>query len=396
MSAAVADRTKAWFGTDNTTSKTFTGHSFEKYSDGTALVKAVEVFKAGTFRDSMGEQATWLPEHLMQMVSNFDLLKSQNIFPSPPARRDHSGSIDKVMGYVDSLSTDGNKLFADIHVTEPTDVDKLVRGTYRARSLEVGMYITNDEAAFWPVVFGVAYVDLPAVEGLFAKSKEISYFSQISQGEGNMGNQNSTGTAVDDRPPQTVINLNGFGSGQMSTGTGDNPAPPTPPTPGPTPTPPTPAPTPSPTTPPTASFRINGQETVDFAAVQTHISTLEGIIKTVNEDARKSFCKKLSDDKKILVTQVPALEAFALSLSPEAYEAWVKTYEGAQAVPLLATHGAAGTGGPDAGAPENKVADEIAVQEGILTGLRQAGFNKEKIEKSAAFQRLTELKSQQS
>lgn len=400
MSTAVAQKPRAWFGSDNAPSMTFKGHAVESFSDGTALVKAVEVFKAGTFRDSWGDQHTWLPEHLMQMAQNFDMLRSNGIFPDVPARRDHSSSIDKVMGYVEALTTDGLKLFADIHVTEPTDVEKLVRGTYRARSLEVGMYVTNDEAMFWPVVFGVAYVDLPAVEGLHSKSKEISYFSQIPQGEGNMGTQNGNGTAIDDRPPQTVINLNGLG-GQLNHGapgaSGAPGAPGASNTPaGPAPAPsPTPAPSPAPAPSSTSTFRINGGDTADFGAVQRHIDTLEGVIKTVNDDARKSFVSDLAKANKIVAAQVDSMQAFALSLAPDAYDAWRKTYEAAQPLALLANHGGAG-GDPNAGAPgADAAAEERSVLEETVQYLHRV-MPREKVEKTEAFRKLTALNANKS
>ena len=390
MPTAVA-KPLAWFSADNSPSVTFTGHEFTKNSDGSALVKQVEVFKAGTFRDSWGDQHTWLPEHLVQMVQNFNTLTANDIFPNVPARRDHSASIDKVMGYVQALNTDGSKLFADIHVTEPTDVDKLVRGTYRARSLEVGMYVDNSEAAFWPVVFGVAYVDMPAVEGLHTKSKEISYFSQIPQGEGNMGTQNGTGTTVDDRPPQTTINV--FGAGQANS-TGD-PAPITsPPTPS-APTPPAPVPTqtPAPTPGPTSAFRVNGAETVDFAAVQRHIDTLELVVKTTDDDTRKAFVAALAKDNKIVAAQLAPMQAFALTLAPESYKAWAATFTGAPVLPLLQQHG--GNTNPDAGAGENPTEDKISVLKDTVATLHRI-WPKEKVEKTDAFKELTALTANKS
>lgn len=380
MSTSTLTRPPAWFASDNTPGTTFTGHQFTQNADGSADVQNVEVFKSGTFRDSLGDQQTWLPEHLVQMTQNYNLLKANNIFANVPVRRDHSMSIDKVMGYVNGLHTDGQKLFADIHITEPTDVEKLVRGTYRSRSLEVGMYVDNSEAAFWPVVFGVAYVDIAAVEGLFSKSNEISYFSLIPQGEGNMAIQN--GQQVADRPPQTTINV--FGSGQQPDQSSTVPTPPTPPTP------PVPQPQPAPAPTPPAQFRINGADTVDFAAVQRHIDVLEGTLKTVNEDSRKSFVADLAKTNKIVAAQVTPLEAFALSLDATSYDAWRKTFEGAQALSMLGNHGGAGNTDPNAGADRDQTAEAISVQKEIVAQLHRV-MKPEQVEKTAAFRKLTEL-----
>jgi hypothetical protein len=385
MSTAVADQ-KVYFATDNRPEKTFQGHPIDHQKDGSAIVRGVEIFKAGTFRDSLGDQHTWLPEHLTQMASNFNLLKNKGIFPNVPARRDHSFSIDKVMGYIESLTVKAGKLLSDIHVTEPTEVDKLARGTYRSVSLEVGMYTDNDEAMYWPVVFGVAYVDIPAVEGLHNKSKDISYFSRVNQGEGQMPE-----AQVDDRPPQTVINFNGLpghtgqATGQVTTaGTPGQPAPAPAPAPSPAPSPnPAPAPAPTPATPPTGSFRIAGAETQDFGAVQRHIDSLELTLKTVDEANRKGFVKGLVDNKQVLAAQQPALEAFALKLDAASYAEWAKTYEGSAALPLLQNYGqGAGdnTGNPDAGNNEtDPVKDRIEVLTETIKDFRRIGWNEEKI-----------------
>jgi hypothetical protein len=374
MSTAVADQ-KVYFATDNRPEKTFQGHPIEHQKDGTAMVRGVEVFKAGTFRDSLGDQHTWLNEHLTQMVSNFDLLKKNGIFPNVPARRDHSASINNVLGYIDSLSVKSGKLLGDIHVTEPTEVDKLARGTYRSVSLEIGMYTDNDEAMYWPVVYGVAYVDIPAVEGLHNKSKDISYFSRVNQGESQMA---GTESQTDDRPPQTVIH-NHYAQGQVTA-----PAPS-----------PNPAPAPAPAPAPTASFRIAGAETQDFSAVQKHIDSLELTLKTVDETNRKGFVKGLVDNKQVLAAQQPALEAFALKLDAASYAEWAKTYEGAGALPLLQNHGqgaGANTNNPDQGNNEtDPIKDRIEVLTETISDFRRVGWNDEKIATTSAAKELARL-----
>lgn len=407
MSTAVVTP-KAIFASDNRPTATFQGHPIEWQQDDSAIVQGVEVFKAGTFRDSLGDQHTWMTEHLAQMVNNFDLLRNSGIFPNVPARRDHSFSVDKLMGYIEGLFVKGQKLLADIHVTEPTEVDKLARGTYRSVSLEVGMYVDNDEAMYWPVVFGVAYVDMPAVEGLHNKTTEISYFSRI-QGEETMAGTN--GTQVEDRPPQTVIHVHG----SSQDATPPTPTPPTPspapaPAPAPTPTPsPAPAPAPTPNTPPTqpnpqaatGTFRIAGADVSDYGAVQRHIDALETTLKTVDDEARKTFVNKLSTDKKIVAAQVEGMQAFALTLDPTSYAAWCKTYEGAQPLSLLQNHGqgaGAYAGNPDAGATgeADPVADRIEVLTETVATFRRLGWDQKKIDTTDAGQELARLTASKS
>jgi len=314
------------------------------------------------------------------MVMNFNLLKTNDIFPDVPVRRDHTVSIDKIMGYFDSVSTDGSKLFADIHVTEPTDVDKLARGTYRSRSLEVGMYVDNSEAAYWPVIFGVAYVDIPAVEGLHGKSKETSFFSMVPQEEMSM----STGTTTTVPNPglsgQLTINVGGANQSPVPDLAPAKPAEHGTPQGG--------APAATPPAAP-ATFRINGADTSDHAAVQKHIETLETVLKVAADDKRKAFVNGLVTGNKVVASQEAGLQAFALSLPDDQYAAWVATYEAAPTHPLLAQHGGS-TGNPNAGAGKTEKDDQIEILTETVKTLHRV-MSKEKVEQTDAFKQLAQL-----
>lgn len=370
---------RAHFATDNKYTQTFTGHPIEMQADGSAIVKDVPVFKAGTFRDSWGDQHTWTAEHLQQMVDNFDLLRLRDIFPDVPVRQDHSSSIDRVMGYFHALRTDGSLLIADLHVTEPTSLDKLARGTYRSRSLEVGMFVANDESAYWPVVFGVAYVDIPAVEGLHSKpNAQISYFSYAAE-ENPMSGAAGTAPANATTPvPGVTINLNqpnDLAPAKPAVSEHAAPAAPAPVAPAPA---------------PGATFRINGVETTDFAKAQAHIDTLEAFAKGTVEAGRKNFVSKLAAENKITATQKPDLEAFALGLSDDQYAAWCKTFDGAPAAALLSQHGNATTGGAPAGEIDPKEDRKSVLNETIKMHER-AGMKPEQIKKTSAYQELQTL-----
>ncbi len=368
-----ATKPRAFFASDNAPASTFGGHAVEPLPDGTSIVRGVEIFKSGTFRDSWGDQHTWTPDHLKQMVSNFNILLSNDIFPNVPSRRDHSSSIDKVMGYFDKVYTDGVKLFADIHITEPSDVDKLARGTYRSRSLEVGMYIDNSEAAYWPVIFGVAWVDIPAVEGLHNKSINASFFSMVNQEESNMSGTAATGTpsagtltiqvqsVASDVAPPKVDHASATGGAPAAT-----------------------APT------PTATFRINGTVVTDTAAVQGHIDTLELFAKATNENHRKDFVSGLVKAGKMLAAQEEPTAQFALGLSDDQFKAWSATLVGAPVIPLLAKHGQS-TDSPDAGSDSlDPRSDRIAVLKETVAMLHRT-MPKDKVEKSSAFTELAQM-----
>lgn len=147
------------------------GAQLTRNPNGTGKITRLAVFRAGTFADSKGESKTWTSEHLATMVENFNKLRLTTLRNVPwranhpaPDRRD----VNEVVGYYTNLSTDGQTLFADVDLTEPSAVDKFERGTYRERSIELNGYKDADGTILWPVVTGTAFVDQGAVPGLFS------------------------------------------------------------------------------------------------------------------------------------------------------------------------------------------------------------------------------------
>lgn len=330
----------------------------EVFDDGRAQVTGLEVFKAATFRDSLGEQRTWTPQHLEQMVFNFKLLRDSDAFPHVPVRADHSFSVESVVGYVDQLHTANGRLLADFTFTEPTAFEKFQRTTYRGRSLEVGFYETNDEQFYWPVVLGFAFVDVPAVEGLHSRQMELPRMFSLFSKEASVTTTTTTPTPTEPAP--------------------------TPPTP-PVPTPPEPV-------PPAHSFRVNGGTSVDFVAVQAHIDGLEKFRKEALDTGRRSFVKGLADAKKITAPQVESLTAVALGLTDDQFEAFKASYESAVPLSLLANHGD-GTTNPDGKNEPTDQEREVAKFEAILRNHRLAGMSTEQIEKTDSFRQLQALKT---
>lgn len=87
-------------------------------------------------------------------------------------------------------------------------------------------------------------------------------------------------------------------------------------------------------------FSVNGQPTTDFAAVQAHITQLEGIIEHGRETSIEEFVKGLAEDGKILATQIDSLTGFAKSLDESQYTAWAGQYGDMPSLPLFGHHGA--------------------------------------------------------
>ena len=332
---------------------TFKGHEVEAQPDGSAIVRGVEVLKVGSFRDSFGEQQTYEVEHLQQMVDNFDLLRARNLFTDVPVRRDHTRSVDTVMGYFESLAVVGDRLVADLRVTEPEQIEKLARGTYRHVSIEIGMYEDNSGALYWPTVFGVAYVDIPAVEGLHSKS--LCVFSRTdSTEEKPVSNENQPANTNqnDDRGAQRPI---------------------------------------------PHTFMLAGEATTDFSKVQAHIANLESrnealekFAKDTADESRKNYVKGLVAANKIVAAQEEGLTAFALGLTDDQFASWKGTYETAPALSVLGEHGN-GVTNPE-GQP-SKADQEILDLEDMLKMHRNAGLSEDKIKQTKSYARLQELKN---
>lgn len=348
------------------------GHRIERHADGTATVFGVAIFRSGTFRDSMGDQSTWTDMHLEQMAAHFELLRSADIFPDVPVRRDHSWSVDKVMGYIEKMYVEAGVLRVDVKVTEPDQVDKLARGTYRSVSNEVGMYVDNSETPYWPVVMGFAYVDIPAVEGLHAKEPmPMAYFSRTNP---NPPAQETPVTTQNDdkgasRPVNFRINnIETNDAAAIQNYINELEKRPT----------------------ALASFRVAGVETTDVAAVQAHIEALEGFQRETAEGARKNFVAELVRDNKIVAPMQEAMEKHALALDAAGFEAFKAIYAAAPAAALLANHGAGSN--PAGGTPAGgQAASEKMILEDQLRMHRDAGMSEDEIKNTKAYKRLADL-----
>lgn len=356
---------------------------FKKKNDKGADILYVNghpIFRSGTFRDSMGFQHTWDDFHIEQMLSNFSLLKGRNIFTDPPVRKGHGSFLgdpmDSLVGYVTNLSTekltnpsDGKEytyLLADYEVADKDAQEKIQNGLWRHRSFEVGFYTTNDDAEFWPVAMGFAFVDIPAVEGL-----NFSKFSGNGSAYSIMFEKEAPVTA-----PADTTNSNTGGTGA--------PAPAAPPATEPAPA--APAQHAAPTAP-AFKFSINGAETTDFAAVQAHISTLEQFRTETVTAGRKNFVSGLAASNKILASQVPGLEEFALELNDEQYKKWVGSFENAPAAQVLGNH-ANGVTNPDGTAPQTEAQKQAEIDKGIVAQHRAAGMAQDVLEKTPSYTRL--------
>lgn len=351
------------------------------------VLEDVAVFRSGTFRDSMGYQMTWEDIHIDQMVAYFDMLRARNIFADVPIRSGHPGWLvsgtdgtGKVVGYHTSLRAekrtsthDGQEyyyLIAAYEIIDPAAQEAINTGLWRNRSAEVGTYVTNNDAEFWPVYQGVAYVDIPAVEGLngFSKQNNISFMME----EGSMSDTTTPQAPVAPQAPALPAPVT----------TASHSAPAAPET--------TAAPVAQHAAPTQVQmFSINGQQTSDFAAVQSHITALELFQRETIEQSRADFVKGLVTGNKVLATQEEGLVAFCKTLDDTQFAAWKASMETTPVQPILGTYGAPqGTEAQVTGAPVDAAADALAVDKAVVQQHKRANMAADKIKATASYKRV--------
>lgn len=370
-----------------------------KKDNGHVMVEDMPVFRSGQFRDSMGESHNWESLHMDQMVQHFNLLRDRGVFSDVPVRDGHPimgmtfPGAGSVIGYHSGLKveertnkTDGKDysyLLANYEILDDKAQEKISNGLFRNRSAEVGEYETNSESLFWPVYFGFAYVDIPAVEGLngfsmngYTQSTQDRKFIVMLEKEIPVADkskdegQGQTPAAAPPQPPQLPEQ---HGAPNNVT---QLPAPPAPPA--------------------LHEFSVNGAAVTDFAAVQAHIASLEEFRRETTENGRKDFVTGLAAANKILAPQVEQLTEFALDLNDKQFSAWKASWDAAPASSLTSNHTT------DDGQPQNPPegqqdavkAQQIADAEQTVAMHRAAGMPEATIEKTESYKRLQKLQSQ--
>ena len=368
---------------------------------GTHVIEGIRIFKAGTFADSMGIVRTWEKLHLEMMVAHFNLLKDNGFFPNVPVKADHSSSVMAVVGYFVKVYLDPDDedfLAADIEITEPDAFAKWERGTFRSRSLEVGMYETNGENAqtYFPVVMGLAFVDIPAVEGLHAKSAPGT-FSQALQ-------DNPKETKVDHEEfmracayaewldaanyaqacvdwelaanyAQACVDLQEQAK-ELGLNVGNPPA--THAAPG-----------------DAITFSVQGKPvTMTTAEMGQQLGNLLTFRQETIDGSRRLFVDDLAKYGKIAQVQVDSIKGVVVSMTDTQFDAFKSSYEAAPASSLFGQYGNSGGGDPTPSGQGGTTAEQIADLEEIVANHRRRGANAEEIENLASYKKLQTLKGQ--
>ncbi len=302
-----------------------------KKDNGNLVMEGVAVFRTGTFRDSMGYQNTWESLHMKQMIDNFNHLKSSGVFDDVPVRDGHPGWLingiagnGRVVGWHTSLRSESIKaphdgveydyLLADYEILDEDAKRDIASGLWRNRSSEIGTYLSNAEAEFWPVYMGVAYVDIPAVEGLnFSASQagapapKVYVMFDSSSKEKNVGDTPPAAPSQGSQPP----------AGTQQHGAPAAPAAPAQP----------------------FMFTIGGAQVSDYAAVQAHISSLESFRDETTKTNRENFVKALVAGNKIPATKLDAYTKHVSAMSAEQFSNFQDLYGDMEVPSLLGQHG---------------------------------------------------------
>ncbi|QOP65341.1 capsid maturation protease [Gordonia phage Diabla] len=332
------------------------------------IVEGKPIFRSGTFSDSMGIEHTWETLHMQQMVDHATLLSSRGIFEDVPVRKGHPdwgglfsdpvrNAMDELIGYMGNFRTeervnpaDGQTytyLLADLEILEETAIKNIKSGLWRNVSAEISTYVTNGNAEYWPVMYGVAYVDIPAVEGLKAQhSKAANQFSIIL--EEDMGSTPSN--------PNPPVPAEQNTTGEQNNQGGSNHS----------------APAPTPT--PAFAFSIGGKQTTDFAAVQAHINGIEtenASLKQFKQESveagRAAFVKSLVETNRVPATEEQKFLDYAKKQTDESFAEWKSMMEAIPVMAVATPQGAGFSQSPDQTQQTDEKAERIDVLKSIVS-----------------------------
>lgn len=357
---------------------------YRKGTKRTLVVEHEAVFRSGTFRDSSGYQNTYEDIHMRQMLDNFTYLRNSKLFENVPVRLGHPGffingtpGTGAVAGWHTALLTeklvaphDGveyDYVFVDYEILDSKAADDYEAGLLRNRSAEIIPYFTNNEAEFWPVYAGFAFVDIPAVEGL-------NFSRDTSTTQGGDG-------------PARVIVMFDKEIPSMTTPVSGVPAPADRPALGGAPQAQAQA----------HVFSINGTPNSDYAAVQRHISVLETQASETRTAARQAFVSNLAQRGAILATAIPDFEAAVARMDDATYDLFCKGYAGVGTLSVVGQHAAPAAAGAQgtqysngAGAVANPQAEDIEIAKQVVAGLRRNGMHGDVLKTRPSYQKLVQ------
>lgn len=139
-------------------------------------------------------------------------------------------------------------------------------------------------------------------------------------------------------------------------------------------------------------FKVNGETTSDPQVVQNRLDFLENAHNESIRAGKKAFVAELAKDNKIMASQIPALENYALGLSDEGYDAWRATWDGAAAMPMFQKQpgGVSNEDGPQSQSKED-AADRVNVLRDTVAHHKRTGMTNQQIEETGSYKELVSL-----
>jgi hypothetical protein len=349
------------------------------------IVRDQKVFRVGTFTSMHGRTRTWTAEDLELAVQNFYKLRAENIIPNVPVREDHTQSVKDIVAYFTSIRREGDVLLADWEWVDDSAKAKWDAKKYRNRSVEIGQYVTNDGQTYDPVVLGLAFVDHPAVEGLYriAQSGDQTMTKENETPEEKQAREQKEWDDAVAAQAATAQAAADQAAAAAAAAAAANP--------------PAPAPTPQPVGAhanaqmQVHSFTIGGRQTNDYAAVQAHIAGLETFRQESIDGAKKAFVDKLVSDKIVTGPQGVAFHGLVKTMDADQFAAFQAGFEGMPAANLFGRHDLGDGGG--GGAEGDAKSDRISVLEGVVANHRATGISQEDLAKKSSFIELQTLKN---
>jgi hypothetical protein len=230
-------------------------------------------------------------------------------------------------------------LLADYDILDEDAAENIDSGLWRNRSAEIGTYFTNAKAEHWPAYLGVAYVDIPAVEGLnFSASagpgaQAPRVYVMFDSKEKNVG-------VTPPAAPQGSAPETAPAAAQHAA-----PAAPAQP----------------------FTFSVNGSPTSDFAAVQAHITALESFRSETTTANRHSYVEALAHGNKIPATKLDKFKSSVEKMSTEQFAEFQDLYGDAEPEALISQHATASNTGaaPEAPAQKAQSAEIVILREQV-------------------------------
>lgn len=140
----------------------------------------------------------------------------------------------------------------------------------------------------------------------------------------------------------------------------------------------------------TIRFSVDGQtHELSLTDAAQQLSVLTQFRNEAVKEGRKNFVKQLAADNKILAPQVEAMEAYALSLTDEGFDAWKNTWDGASAHSMLSVQagGTTNHSQPQSEASEQSAA-QVEIDREIVMHHKRSGMSEDSIKKTESYNRL--------